>query len=503
MQHVQNDQHRSLIPLRAAYWISVMAVGISLAACGGGGGTPTEAVVSSVEADVSVLEGSAASGTSDLVFLVSLDKPVITRLDLTVSTRSAIKPGFVSTPGAATGGASCGAGTDYINLSNEPIVFLPGSSSGQITVKVCQDSTFEPNEILYVDWSVLGGQVRSLKGTIINDDAGGLNSTGASSLLGGLSAFGRDVNTLTQDNGDGALGFSFASVNSGACIQDKVTGLTWQKNWPITGIVYSGADALVDNANSTFLCGKTDWRVPTSNELLSLMNFSVPVNNPINADVLNSLLSGDWMTGEFWTSETMATATDNAWVVSPGQGGVVSFLAKTASTPFVRLVSGAKTASTCVDSADRFIVSRNSTGTPDSTVYDSKSGLMWKQCTEGSEGAQCNLTSTVPFDTSRSEAATYIFNWLKNVNANPATLGAGFSDWRLPSVKELASLVNRCSTSSRIDPTFFPNSMSVSYVTATKNVNDPSQFWFVNFFDGTIAVGSATNKYIRLVRAGQ
>jgi hypothetical protein len=345
--------------------------------------------------------------------------------------------------------------------------------------------------------------VGALKGTIINDDAGGLNSTGASSLLGGLSAFGRDVNTLTQDNGDGALGFSFASVNSGACIQDKVTGLIWQKNWPITGIVYSGADALVDNANSTFLCGKTDWRVPTSNELLSLMNFSVPVNNPINADALNSLLSGDWMTGEFWTSETMATATDNAWVVSPGQGGVVSFLAKTASTPFVRLVSGAKTASTCVDSADRFIVSRNSTGTPDSTVYDSKSGLMWKQCTEGSEGAQCNLTSTVPFDTSRSEAATYIFNWLKNVNANPATLGAGFSDWRLPSVKELASLVNRCSTSSRIDPTFFPNSMSVSYVTATKNVNDPSQFWFVNFFDGTIAVGSATNKYIRLVRAGQ
>lgn len=312
MKHFQNEQHRSLIPLRAAYWVSLIAVGISLAACGGGGGTPTEAVVSSVETDVSVLEGNTASGTSDLVFLVSLDKPVITRLDLTVSTRSAIKPGFVSTPGAATGGASCGAGIDYINLSNEPIVFLPGSSSGQITVKVCQDSTFEPNEILYVDWSALGGQVRSLKGTIINDDAGGLNSTGATSLLGGLSAFGRDVNTLTKDNADGALGFSFASVNSGACIQDKVTGLTWQKNWPINGTVYSGAnlDALVDNANSTSLCGKTDWRVPTSNELLSLMNFSVPTNSPINADALNSLLSSDWMSGDFWTSETMATATN-------------------------------------------------------------------------------------------------------------------------------------------------------------------------------------------------
>jgi hypothetical protein len=504
MKNIQILKQHNLFPLRAAYWSSVLLLGLTLAACGGGGGSPVpEAVVSHIESDVAILEGSSANGTSDLIFTVTLDKPVVSQLELRVSTLSAIKPGFVSTPGAAKAGAACGGDVDYVHLVDNSIVFSPGSRTGQITVKVCQDTSFEPNEILYVNWSPLGGQISTLKGTILNDDVGGLNSTGTTALLGGLPAFGRDVNALTNNIADGALGFSFASVSSGACTQDKVTGLTWQKNWPGTGTAYSTVSlgTLVDNANNAVLCGKSDWRVPTTNELLSLINFGVSSGNPINADVL---VPGDSMTGEYWTSETVATATDQAWVVSPGQGGAVSFMAKTPSSPpLIRLVSGESRASSCGDAADRFTILRNITGTADGTVYDSKSGLMWKQCTEGSEGAQCNLTSTVPFETNRSEAATYIFNWLKNVNENPITLGAGFGDWRLPSVKELASLVDRCNTSASIDATIFPNSKPLSYISATKNANDASLFWYVNFFDGTIAVGLPTGKYIRLVRAGQ
>jgi len=505
MKLVQILKRHNLFSLRTAYWSSAFLLGFTLAACGGGGGggSPVpEAVVSNIESDVAIFEGSTANGTSDLTFTVTLDKPVVTRLELRVSTLSAIKSGFVSTPGAAKGGAACGGDVDYVHLVDNSIVFSPGSRTGQITVRVCQDTSFEPNEILYVNWSPLGGQNSTLKGTIRNDDAGGLNSTGATALLGGLPAFGRDVNALTNNNADGALGFSFASVSSGACAQDKVTGLTWQKNWPGTGTAYSAVSlgTLVNNANNALLCGKSDWRVPTTNELLSLINFSVLSGNPINADVL---VPGDSMTGEYWTSETVATATDQAWVVSPGQGGAVSSLAKTSSTPLIRLVSGENRASSCGDAADRFTILRNLTGTADGTVYDAKSGLMWKQCTEGSEGAQCNMTSTVPYETNRSEAVTYIFNWLKNVNENPNTLGAGFGDWRLPSVKELASLIDRCNTSGAIDATIFPNSRPFSYVSATKSSNDGSLFWYVNFIDGTIAVGPPTGKYIRLVRAGQ
>ena len=501
MKNIQILKQHNLFPLRAAYWSSVLLLGLTLAACGGGGGSPVpEAVVSHIESDVAILEGSSANGTSDLIFTVTLDKPVVSQLELRVSTLSAIKSGFESTPGAAKGGASCGGvDVDYINFVDQPVIFLPGVRTGQITVKVCQDSSFEPNEIFYVNWNTVGGQISSLKGTILNDDVGGVNSTGTTTLLGGLPAFGRDVNALTNSAVDGAMGLSFAAASNGACIQDNVTGLTWQRSWSSSGINnLEGSLDTVRNANNTFLCGKSDWRVPTTNELLSLMNFSVTSGNPINADVL-----APGMTGEYWTSENVATATVQAWVVSPGQGGAVSFKLKADSTPFIRLVSGENRASSCGDAADRFAILRNTTGRADGTVYDSKSGLMWKQCTEGSEGAQCNLTSTVPFETNRSEAATYIFNWLKNVNENPIILGAGFGDWRLPSVKELASLVDRCNTSASIDATIFPNSKPLSYISSTKNANDASLFWYVNFFDGTIAVGPPTGKYIRLVRAGQ
>ncbi len=204
MKLVKLLNRHHLFPSRAAYWSSVFLLGFILAACGGGGGgAVAEAVVSNIESDVAILEGSTANGTSDLIFTVTLDKPVVTRLELRVSTLSAIKPGFVSTPGAAKGGAACGGDVDYIHLVDNSIVFSPGSRTGQITVKVCHDTSFEPNEILYVNWSPLGGQSSQSKGTILNDDVGGLNSTGATALLGGFPAFGNEmVARLTAEQGN-------------------------------------------------------------------------------------------------------------------------------------------------------------------------------------------------------------------------------------------------------------------------------------------------------------
>ena len=41
------------------------------------------------------------------------------------------------------------------------------------------------------------------------------------------SMVGRDANVSTNSNSDGKLGFSFTKV-SGGCVQDNVTGLTWE-----------------------------------------------------------------------------------------------------------------------------------------------------------------------------------------------------------------------------------------------------------------------------------
>jgi hypothetical protein len=515
MKNFQFMNQFSLFPLRTAPLVSAVAASLALVACGGGGGggggdAPPEARVTSVAQDASVLEGSSnLSVESFLIFNVTLDKPVVNRLELRVTTVSAIKPGFDSTPGAAKGGIACLSTVDYITLNDTPVVFLPGQSSGQIVVRVCQDADFEPNEVLYVSWKPVGGSASTLNGTIINDDAGGLNSTGATALLGGVAAFGRDVHVLTNGGSDGALGFSF--VASGDCVVDKVTGLTWQKSWSGAAVDHASnavRDLVVSANSGSGLCEKTDWRLPRVNELLSLMDFSVTSGSSVNADFG---FSSD-MGGDFWSQEIVASATTQAWVVSPAQGGAVSPKTRTDTNTFVRLVSGGlengiARAATCGDAADRFTVLKSTPiGESDGTVYDTKSGLMWKQCREGLFGAQCDQTTPTSFISSVADE-TYLSNWLRDVNNKPDTLGAGFSDWRVPTVKELASLVDRCLVSgAAINGTIFPNPQAFSYVSSNNDANNPSQFWYVDFNQGTIAVPTTTSgndKYLRLVRAGQ
>lgn len=505
MNHVQILKRLTLFPLRAAYWSSVLLLGFTLAACGGGGGggsAVTEAVVSNI-GDAAVLEGSTANGMSELVFTVTFDKPVVSRLELIVNTSSPDSSGYDRTPpGIATGGPVCSGSVDYVQLVENSIVFSTGASNGKITVKVCQDAEFEPNEKLYVKVRTSTGQNYQLEGTIINDETGGLNSTGATNLMGRLLAFGRDFNPLTNSNSDdGALGFSFSSL--GACTEDKVTGLTWKND--LDNVKYSDRLISVDIANSgAGLCGKKYWRVPTVNELLSLMDFGKKRNESANADVKFS----SPMTGEFWTSQNYPTGTSspNAWVLDARNGGAVSYERKTDSN-FLRLVSGdGITAGYCgpsVGSVDLFEYKNG--GTTVRTVYDQKSGLMWKRCSEGDTGEQCQ-PSNIQFNTNIDEdgVAAYISSWVENVNKNPTTLGAGFSDWRLPSIKELASLVDRCRDSGpAINAELFPGTYDQSYLTSTNDANNIAQSWVVDFSGGGIVVDSRAFKRIRLVRAGQ
>ncbi len=69
----------------------------------------------------------------------------------------------------------------------------------------------------------------------------------------------------------------------------------------------------------------------------------------------------------------------------------------------------------------------------DGTVTDMRTGLMWKQCLEGQTGADCSGGSATGM------------NWVTALNHARSHSFAGYSDWRLPNIKELESLVDyRC-----------------------------------------------------------
>lgn len=478
----------------AGIYLLISAV---LAACGGGGGgggaaePPESAIVQTVVAS-QVLEGASGT-TSQLEFLVTLDRPAVKGLDVIFSTASTAKTG-IDTKEFAKSGASCSSGIDYVSAVNSKVSIAKGSSTAKLVVTVCGDNVFAPNKTLKINWTAVGSAGGSVIGTIVNDDAGGLNSTGATIVMGAVTAFGRDTNVLTNDLSDGALGFSFSKKPSAAswnCTDDNVSGLTWQR---VNGITSTFADLelSVASANGAALCGYSDWRVPTVNELLSLVDSSRPSSyGAVNADREGVLEAA--MNNQFWTKESRANGSVDAWFVAFSTSGSVDYALKS-SVKGVRLVRGSANPVACNNSDSLF------SDLGDSTVVDGRTGLMWKQCQEGSSSASCSAGIPLAFS-----GVPAVMDRLALVNSASSVSSLGYSDWRVPTKNELASLANRaCTGGARIITSVFPATEPVSYISATVDANNPSQFWYVDFAEGSIGIGtSVANKRLRLVRAGQ
>lgn len=480
------------------------AAAVLLAACGGGGGggsspltvsvTEPEAVVASVS-DAMVLEG--ASGTVDLVFTVTLNKASQSGNRVIWSTASTAKSGGGAT-GSATGGSSCGGGVDYISFPLTTLLIPRGDTTGVIRVPVCGDATFEPNETLSVVWNPAeGGTGGTVTGTIVNDDAGGLNGTGVA------TAFGRDSLALTNSGTDGLLGFSFANVTGtpAPCIRDNVTGLLWEGKTAgnaATTTTWAGTTALVTAANSgTGLCGFKDWRLPTPEELGSLVDSGLAGAPKTDTNWITLQQSAP-----YWTSTTRLDGVgQDAWMVDFATG-IISVSNK--STAYgTRLVSrGGTTApaplpTSCTDGS-RYTVHG------DGTVTDARTGLMWKQCPEGLSGASCasGTAAALAWDAAVARPAS--------TNADTSA-NLGFKDWRLPTRAELSSITEReqcLQNQASVVTSVFPNTGLVDYWTATPDASNALQAWRVNFSDGEVAPAVKTGlpsstKRVRLVRAGQ
>ncbi len=137
-----------------------------------------------------------------------------------------------------------------------------------------------------------------------------------------------------------------------------------------------------------------------------------------------------------------------------------------------------------------------------SEVTDQKTGLIWRRCAEGMafSGGTCTGTAS----TFTHEAAL-----------QQATAQAGSTSvaWRLPNVKELASITDKTLFTPAIDPTAFPaipalatqNFWSSSpYISATNNCVVNGCASLVRFYDGnTTGTLRSYAAYVLLVRGGQ
>jgi len=134
---------------------------------------------------------------------------------------------------------------------------------------------------------------------------------------------------------------------------------------------------------------------------------------------------------------------------------------------------------------------RSYTDNSDGTITDNTTGLMWKKCSQGQSGADCSGDSATGFS-------------LKNAITSCETDSTIYTDWRLPNIFELFSLVDFGKTSSPlINASTFPNTIGSYYWVSTTNLieGNADYSWSVRFLTGGVEMSSRNgNQYVRCVR---
>lgn len=218
----------------------------------------------------------------------------------------------------------------------------PASGSSSPPVNTCTESpctiSTSPGELTYIALLSEDASGQSLDFSQIVAASGQINDSGAircyaprTSVAGGFDVadcsaaavgttqdahVGRDANEPTK-LGSGSGGFDFTKLDSSGqpitdgsahtCVRDNLTGLTWEVKtttnrdvryvWGTgTGSFNTDVNTFVTQTNNTGLCGLTNWRLPTANELFGLVDFDKPhgITASASADgVIDQYLSID------------------------------------------------------------------------------------------------------------------------------------------------------------------------------------------------------------------
>jgi hypothetical protein len=150
------------------------------------------------------------------------------------------------------------------------------------------------------------------------------------------------------------------------------------------------------------------------------------------------------------------------------------------------------------DSAENWAMVRdNVTGliwevkTDDAGIHDKYNTYTWYDSNPNTNGGY-NGTSGDMTDTE---------NFITTLNAEKF---GGYSDWRIPTVKELASINSLEKFNPAINKNYFPHTMSAFYWSSTSNASDTGYAWGV-YFNGVDVYNDAKDSsyYVRAVRGGQ
>ena len=124
------------------------------------------------------------------------------------------------------------------------------------------------------------------------------------------------------------------------------------------------------------------------------------------------------------------------------------------------------------------------------TVTDNKTQLMWKLCLQGQSGASCS-----------GSAGAY--NWSSALQQARDDTSASYSDWRVPNINELRSIIEIRCVGPSINATIFPQQLNALVWSASPyaSASNASVSWIVDFNSSLAGSNNrASSTYVRLVR---
>jgi len=343
-------------------------------------------------------------------------------------------------------------------------------------------------------------------------------------------------NALTATGGLPLL-WTFTTTTAGAAgsVGGRVSGLAAGESVVLQN---NGVDTLTVSSNSTFtfvtvLANATAYNVTIStqptNRICTTTNGSGVV---AGAAVNNVLVVCPYLNDTGITTSSNGTVNGLSTAVAallsyPDQDASVGRDALAQAGTLVKI--GASTNNTTqgfdytkLDSAGAALANQAAVyaTTPWDCVQDHVTGLMWEVKT-ATAGLRVSTNTYSWYDTNAAtnggfagtlnggvcaggigcDTGTYVL--AVNALTGAARL-CGFTDWRLPTLEELKTIVNYNTTNPSIDAGYFPNSSATYYWAASSMRLNAAAAWGVFFNDGRMVFYNKTNALaVRLVRGGQ
>ena len=246
---------------------------------------------------------------------------------------------------------------------------------------------------------------------------------------------------------------SFARNGDGT-VTDNMTGLVWQRQ---DDNVKRSWDEAVEYCEDLILAEHTDWRLPDEYELQGIVDYGRKI------PAIDTTYFPGTAASEYWSSSAFAYDLDFIWSVKFDFGSIR--YGSKGSPGYVRCVRGES-------------IDKSFTYNGDSTVTDNVTGLMWQ------------LQSSVSK-----------YTWEDALAYCEGLDLAGYSDWRLPDIKELKSIVDNTRYSPAIDLDYFPSTASFEYWSSSTFVAYYNELaWAVYFYHGDVHSHDKSLMYVRCLR---